>query len=110
MKPPAYVPQVRLFQDWLQAHRQLSFPDYDALWQWSVNELPAFWDASFYDRVKIRAAVAHNNQFPIQRGPFRQFAQNFQLGVCGSDEPAVATEQAKASRVAEAEAANAVPF
>ncbi|MGV3569520.1 MAG: acetoacetate--CoA ligase [Ramlibacter sp.] len=39
------VPQIRRFQDWLAAHRNLRFADYQALWQWSVDDLPAFWQA-----------------------------------------------------------------
>lgn len=28
---------------WLRTERQLSFEDYDALWQWSVDDVAAFW-------------------------------------------------------------------
>ncbi len=42
MRPP-YVPQMRLFQDWLREQRGLSFDNYDALWQWSVKDQTAFW-------------------------------------------------------------------
>ena len=37
-----YVPQIRLYQDWLQRTRQLQFADYPALWRWSVTDLDAF--------------------------------------------------------------------
>jgi acetoacetyl-CoA synthetase len=37
------TPQIRLYQDWLRAHRGLSFDSYDALWRWSVTDLDAFW-------------------------------------------------------------------
>ncbi|SIT49576.1 Acetyl-coenzyme A synthetase 1 [Paraburkholderia piptadeniae] len=33
------------FIGWLARERELSFDDYDALWQWSVNDLDAFWSA-----------------------------------------------------------------
>ena len=29
-----YVPQIRLYQDWLRETRGLSFDDYDALRRW----------------------------------------------------------------------------
>jgi acetoacetyl-CoA synthetase len=29
--------------DWLSAHRQLHFEDYDALWQWSIEDTKGFW-------------------------------------------------------------------
>ena len=39
------IPRIRIFQDWLQRERGLHFADYDALWQWSVTDLDAFWGA-----------------------------------------------------------------
>lgn len=33
------------FMRWLEDHRELSFEDYNALWQWSVDDLETFWDA-----------------------------------------------------------------
>ena len=40
---PPRIPQIRLYQDWLRTHRSLAFDSYDALWRWSVDDLPAFW-------------------------------------------------------------------
>ena len=37
--------QVTRFQRWLAETRGLEFEDYAALWQWSVDELEAFWRA-----------------------------------------------------------------
>ena len=37
--------QIAAFMRWLRAERGLAFDDYDSLWQWSVTELEAFWDA-----------------------------------------------------------------
>jgi acetoacetyl-CoA synthetase len=59
---PKYVPQIRLYQDWLKAHRGLAFKDYAAMWQWSVDDLPAFWQ-SIWDafgmesRTPVRAVL-----------------------------------------------------
>ena len=33
------------FRDWLAAERGLQFDDYAGLWQWSVDEIEAFWGA-----------------------------------------------------------------
>ena len=38
-----YVPQIRLYQNWLRDQRGLSFATYDDLWRWSVTDLDAFW-------------------------------------------------------------------
>ena len=32
-----YVPQIRLYQQWLAQHRGLRFDSYDALWRWSTT-------------------------------------------------------------------------
>jgi len=39
----APTPRITLYQDWLARERGLRFDDYDALWQWSVTDLDAFW-------------------------------------------------------------------
>ncbi len=38
-----YIPQIRLYQQWLEKHRGLRFDDFEALWRWSVDEPEAFW-------------------------------------------------------------------
>ncbi|WP_316155042.1 acetoacetate--CoA ligase [Cupriavidus sp. BIC8F] len=48
---PAWAPspdvvrraRITAFQRWLKQERGLVFADYDALWQWSVEEIDAFW-------------------------------------------------------------------
>ncbi|SPK70057.1 Acetyl-coenzyme A synthetase 1 (plasmid) [Cupriavidus taiwanensis] len=48
---PAWAPssdvvrraRITAFQRWLKQERGLAFSDYDALWQWSVEEIDAFW-------------------------------------------------------------------
>jgi acetoacetyl-CoA synthetase len=36
-------PQMARYTDWLRQHRGLQFDTYEALWQWSVSDLEAFW-------------------------------------------------------------------
>ncbi len=52
-----YVPQIRRYQEWLAAERGLSFDSYDALWQWSVTDLDAFWH-SIWDYFDLQSPVA----------------------------------------------------
>jgi acetoacetyl-CoA synthetase len=51
--PAALVENARLteFMRWLEAERGLRLGDYDALWQWSVDDLEGFWRAlwDFFD-------------------------------------------------------------
>ncbi|RMX04795.1 acetoacetate--CoA ligase [Corticibacter populi] len=54
MNTPAYIPQIRLYQDWLARTRGLHFDDYDQLWRWSTTELEAFW-ASIWEYFDIQS-------------------------------------------------------
>lgn len=58
MKPISspFVPQIRLYQDWLREQRGLDFDSYDALWRWSVTDLEAFW-RSVWDWSGVRSPV-----------------------------------------------------
>ncbi len=42
------------FRRWLETERGLDFDDYDALWQWSVDDLDAFW-AAIWDFFDVQA-------------------------------------------------------
>ncbi|MEU1889245.1 acetoacetate--CoA ligase [Micromonospora rifamycinica] len=56
--PPADVRErsrIGAYLRWLREHRGLDFADYDALWQWSVTDLDAFW-RSIWDHFEV---VAH---------------------------------------------------
>ncbi len=47
-EPPAELVErsrLREFMSWLRAERGLGFATYDELWQWSVDDLEAFWSA-----------------------------------------------------------------
>ena len=56
---PPFVPQLRLYQDWLQQARGLEFADYDALWRWSTTELDAFWQ-SIWDYFELQSPTPHS--------------------------------------------------
>jgi acetoacetyl-CoA synthetase len=54
--PPELVEASRLaeYTRWLEAERGLSFASYEELWQWSVDDLEAFW-GSIWDFFEVRA-------------------------------------------------------
>jgi acetoacetyl-CoA synthetase len=56
--PAPYVPQIRLYQNWLRDQRGLSFATYNDLWQWSVTELDAFWQ-SIWDYFEVQSPTPH---------------------------------------------------
>ncbi len=56
-EPPAELVErsrLREFMRWLQAERGLDFTTYDELWQWSVDDLEAFWSA-IWDFFEVQA-------------------------------------------------------
>ena len=55
---PPFVPQIRLYQDWLQTHRGLVFDSYDALWQWSTASPELFWQ-SVWDYYGMQSPTPH---------------------------------------------------
>ena len=54
-----YTPQIRLYQNWLQSERGLTFDNYDALWRWSVTDLEGFWQ-SIWDYFKLQSPTPYS--------------------------------------------------
>ena len=63
-----FIPQIRLYQDWLKATRGLSFDSYDALWRWSVTDLEAFWQ-SIWDYFELQSPTPHTAVLAERRMP-----------------------------------------
>ena len=73
-----YVPQIRLYQDWLRTQRGLVFDDYDALWHWSVTDLDAFWQ-SVWDYFEIASPTPHHAVLATNRMPGAQWFPGAQV-------------------------------
>jgi acetoacetyl-CoA synthetase len=56
---PANTPLIRLYQNWLSEHHGLSFDTADALWQWSVTDLEAFWQ-SIWEQEGFTSPTPHS--------------------------------------------------
>ncbi len=52
------IPQIRLYQQWLQSQRGLQFDSYAELHQWSVTDLSAFWQ-SIWDYFDLQSPTPH---------------------------------------------------
>ena len=65
---PPYIPQIRLYQDWLARERGLTFDSYDALWRWSVTDLEAFWQ-SIWDYFEVYSPTSHSAALAENRMP-----------------------------------------
>ena len=53
-----YIPQIRLYQQWLASQRGLPFESYADLHQWSVADLRAFWQ-SIWDYFDLQSPTPH---------------------------------------------------
>ncbi|MBC7376222.1 MAG: AMP-binding protein, partial [Burkholderiaceae bacterium] len=69
---PPYVPQIRLYTDWLRNERGLAFENYDALWQWSVTDLDAFWQ-TIWDYFELRSPTPHTAVLAVDQMPGAQW-------------------------------------
>src|SRR5687767_1559340 len=64
--PPANVrrtTEVGRYLGWLERERGLRFPDYDALWRWSVDDLEGFW-SSIWQFFRVRAHSPYSAVLP----------------------------------------------
>src|ERR1700761_9169072 len=51
--------QMARYRRWLRDERSLDFPDYEALRQWSVRDLDAFWQ-SIWDYFDLQSPTPHS--------------------------------------------------
>ncbi len=57
--PAPYIPNIRLYTEWLAIERKLHFDSYDALWRWSTTDIAAFWQ-SIWDYFEIQSPTPHS--------------------------------------------------
>ncbi|SDO31420.1 acetoacetate--CoA ligase [Afipia sp. GAS231] len=53
------IPQMARYRQWLGEQRGLHFQDYEAMRQWSVREIDAFWQ-SIWDYFDLRSPTPHS--------------------------------------------------
>jgi acetoacetyl-CoA synthetase len=77
MTPP-FVPQIRLYQDWLRDTRGLAFDSYDALWRWSTEDLAAFWQ-SIWDYFELQSPTPHRSVLAESKMPGARWFEGAQV-------------------------------
>ena len=91
------------FLRWLNTERGLEFKDYNALWEWSVADLDAFWQA-IWDFFDLRASAPHTAVLAERRMPGAvwfpgarlNFAENIlRTAETAPDAPALSTHRRK---------------
>ena len=75
---PAYIPQLRLYQNWLAAERGLSFNSYEALWHWSTTDLDGFWQ-SIWDYFALQSPTPHTAVLATRSMPGAQWFPGAQV-------------------------------
>ncbi|RIK43940.1 MAG: acetoacetate--CoA ligase [Chloroflexi bacterium] len=60
------------YMAWLRRERGLDFPSYEALWQWSVTEIEAFW-ASMWDYFAVVSSKPYTTVLAQRRMPGAQW-------------------------------------
>ena len=73
-----HVPEIRLYQNWLQERRSLAFDSYDALWRWSTTDLNAFWQ-SIWDYFELRSPTPHSRALGASQMPGAQWFEGAQV-------------------------------
>ncbi|HSB98342.1 MAG TPA: acetoacetate--CoA ligase, partial [Burkholderiaceae bacterium] len=68
LRVPLPEPQINRYQRWLHETRGLQFATYDAMWQWSVNDLEAFW-RSIWDYFAVESPTAFGGVLSDSRMP-----------------------------------------
>ena len=76
--PPPYIPQIRFYREWLRDQRGLEFADYHAMWQWSVTDLPAFWQ-SIWDYFDLQSPTPHRSVLAEKKMPGARWFEGAQF-------------------------------
>lgn len=62
---------LKSFQHWLEEEKELSFENYDALWQWSIDDIESFWQC-IVDYFKVQFHSPYDKV--LQGGPMPEFS------------------------------------
>ncbi len=83
--------EIGRYLSWLERERALAFPDYDALWRWSVDDLSGFW-SSIWEFFDVKAHVPYSTVLASDEMPgavwFPGARLNFAEHLVGHEEDA----------------------
>jgi len=67
---PARIAASRMhdYMDWLRREKQLQFDDYHALWKWSVDDLPLFWE-SLWQYFDVHSSAPYSSVLDSEKMP-----------------------------------------
>ena len=76
--PSLPTPQISAYAQWLATQRGLSFPTYEALWEWSVTDLDGFW-RSIWDYFGVQSDTPVQSVLPERGMPGAQWFPGVRL-------------------------------
>lgn len=76
--PSLPTPQITVYAQWLADQRGLSFPCYEAMWDWSVADLEGFW-RSIWDYFGVQSDTPVRAVLPERGMPGAQWFPGVQL-------------------------------
>jgi acetoacetyl-CoA synthetase len=60
--------RLNSYMNWLRTYKNLSFSDYEALWNWSVNDLDGFWE-SIWEFFAVKASKPYTSVLASREMP-----------------------------------------
>jgi acetoacetyl-CoA synthetase len=72
--------RIHDYMRWLRETRRLEFDGYNALWQWSVDELPAFWE-SVWQYFDIRSSSPWTRVLDAEKMPGAKWFEGARLNM-----------------------------
>mgnify|MGYP003338675482 CR=1 FL=1 len=78
--PSLPQPQIQAYVNWLADQRGLHFDSYEALWEWSVSDLEAFW-RSIWDYFDIRSTTPPERVLAQAHMPGAQWFPGVRLNI-----------------------------
>ena len=75
---PEFVPQIRLYQNWLEQQWGLHFKTYDDLWRWSTTDIEAYWQ-SVWDYFDVQSPTPYTEVLDQNVMPGAKWFQGAQV-------------------------------
>ena len=97
--------RIAEYRQWLMQHKGVSFPDYESLWQWSVDHVEEFWESMIeFFHVKLHSkysSVLTSDPMPGAKwfsGASLNYAEHIFLGMRKQEEAIIFKNEAGEER------------
>jgi acetoacetyl-CoA synthetase len=101
--------RIGAYMDWLEAERGLSFDDYHDLWQWSVDDIDAFW-RSIWDHFGVQSATPVGEVLGRREMPGAQWFPGATINYTGQYLQAAAGRESEIAIIGESQTRDTVEW